>query len=121
MSESNIPWENIVSKTIWYTVYRETNEQGHILRYIYVIKDKNGSGLPAAVHSCYAVGATHQANRDWENYQIKILVGPNSGAEIDQLYVELQPVKQERYNSQQFRDASTRLIEQQFPLNVAEG
>lgn len=106
MTDSKIPWTDIVSKTIWYTVYRETDDQGQILRYLYVIKDKNGSGLPAAVHSCYAVGSTHQAADGWDNYQIKIPVGPDSGAEIPQLYVELSPVrhqKQGRVENENYR------------------
>jgi hypothetical protein len=88
-----MPWKNVFSKTIWYTSYRDCDNNGNILRYLFVVKDKNGAaGLSAAVHSCYNLGLAHQNSEIWKNYQIKTLVGPESGAEIDQLYVELSPI-----------------------------
>lgn len=95
ISDKIIPWEDVINKTIWYTAYRENDEDGKALRYIFIIKDKNGSGLSAAVQSCYDLGKVHQQLDNWNSYQIKVPIGPESGAEIDQLYVELAPIKKQ--------------------------
>lgn len=54
-----VPWTHVLNKTIWYTAYKDCNEDGKVLRYLFVVKDKNGAGLAAAVQSCYTLGIVH--------------------------------------------------------------
>ena len=105
---SSIPWTHVLNKSIWYTAYKDCDENGKVLRYLFVVKDKNGSGLSAAVHSCYNLGLAHQSSAEWTNYQIKIPIGPNSGAEIDQLYVELSPIETQTYVEDDIKNESDR-------------
>lgn len=92
LKKNAIPWTNMVNKTLWYTVYKDCDVHEKVKRYLFVVKDKNGAGLPSAVHSCYSLANALQSTPGWESYQIRVLVGPNSGAEIDGLYVELLPI-----------------------------
>lgn len=90
--KDKIPWNDEISNTLWYRAFRENGEDGEIARYVFVIKDKNGSGLPYAMHSCMLLAAAHQYD-GWDSYVISVPVGPDAGQEIDQFYVELRPIR----------------------------
>ena len=87
-----IPWKDEISNTLWYRAYRELGEDGKVGRYLFVIKDKNGSGISYAMHSCMLLAAAHQYD-GWDNYVISVPVGADAGQEIDQFYIELKPVR----------------------------
>lgn len=88
-----LPWKDEISNTLWYRAFRETGDDGKVKRYIFVIKDKNGSGLSYAMHSCFLLATTQQTVEGWGSYLINVPVGPESGQEIDQIYIELKPVR----------------------------
>lgn len=92
-NSDKLPWKDEINNTLWYKAYRELDEHGKVSRYIFAIKDKNGSGLPYAVHSCLLLATTHRAMDGWDSYSINIPFGPAAGQEVDQYYVELKPVR----------------------------
>lgn len=87
-----LPWKDEISNTLWYRAFRERDEDGRISRYLFVIKDKNGSGLSYAIHNCMLLAAAHQYD-GWDSYVISIPVGIDAGQEINQFYIELKPVR----------------------------
>lgn len=87
-----LPWKDEISNTLWYRAFRECGDDGKVGRYLFVIKDKNGSGLPYAIHNCMLLALAHKHD-GWDNYLISIPVGPDAGQEINQYYVELKPVR----------------------------
>lgn len=87
-----LPWKDEISNTLWYKAFRECSDDGEVSRYIFVIKDKNGSGLSYAIHNCMLLASAHQRD-GWDSYLISVPVGPESGQEINQFYIELKPVR----------------------------
>ena len=90
-----LPWKDEINNTLWYRAFRECDEAGNVSRYLFVIKDKNGSGLSYAMHSCLLLASAHLRD-GWSSYVISVPVGPDAGQEIDQFYIELKPVKKEK-------------------------
>jgi hypothetical protein len=91
---TNIPWTDVLNKTVLYTVYRDYYEDDgdtkKIKRYIFVPIESNALGIMTSVVNAYQLGLSQNKIDGWNGFQVVVKVETDN-QEIDIPYIELLP------------------------------
>jgi hypothetical protein len=89
-----IPWKTILSRSSWHTSYIDyIGDTTEIKRYIFIPYEDNNLGISMCITNAYNLALTLYKTENWKGFEVKLRIGNSIGQEIDCLYIEILPIK----------------------------